>query len=120
MHGLVQWRARKAGEESSAAMRRWTWLFVAAAVCQTNLEKGRPQFRLHVVTHLLEMGEVNGVHSEDLQVDERGLWWLYTEAGEVYSDDGSMDGGGRAVCASDGDEIEGAWGGASGHANMFT
>ncbi|EXJ63309.1 uncharacterized protein A1O5_11630 [Cladophialophora psammophila CBS 110553] len=88
MHSLVQWRARKAGEDSKAAWRRWTLLFLLAAVYQTNREMGRPSFRRHLIAHLLEMNIDYRNLVQEMHADEISTALLGGELGAVLSAQG--------------------------------
>jgi tetratricopeptide (TPR) repeat protein len=88
MHGLVQWRARRAHLDSSITWAWWRWLFMMAAVCQTNREKDRPQFRRHVIAHLLGMGEIDLDIGLEMDLDEKRMASLWAELGEAYHDEG--------------------------------
>lgn len=88
MHGRVRWRARKAHQPSSEAWARWTALFLMAAVCQTNREKGRPEFRQHVVAHILGMGASNFDPGHEMQLQGNSLATLWAELAELYYDCG--------------------------------
>ena len=73
MHGLVRWRARNAYQENNEAWARWTALFIMATVCQTNREKDRPEFRQHVITHIL--GRANQILILAMRCSYRGTVW---------------------------------------------
>jgi tetratricopeptide (TPR) repeat protein len=88
MHGLVQWRARRAHLDSSMTWAWWRWLFMMAAVCQTNREKDRPQFRRHVIAHLLGMVEIDLDIGLEMDLDEKRTASLWAELGEAYYDEG--------------------------------
>lgn len=88
MHGLVRWRARKAHQENNEAWARWTGLFMMAVVCQTNREKGRPEFRRHVITHLMGMGESDFDPGRELQLQGNSLTTSWAELAELYHDNG--------------------------------
>ncbi len=88
MHHLVQWRARKANQESDTPWARWTWLFIIAAVCQTNRDKGNTEFRRHVIAHLIGMGAFDVDSNHGIHLDKESMASLWAELAEVYYDEG--------------------------------
>ncbi|OQV09646.1 Tetratricopeptide repeat-containing protein [Cladophialophora immunda] len=88
MHNLVQWRARKAGEEMKVVWRRCTLFFLLAAVCRINRDKERSLFRRHLIAHLLEMNIDYGDLVQELQLKEIPLASLAQELLGVFSSEG--------------------------------
>ncbi|KIY04017.1 uncharacterized protein Z520_00709 [Fonsecaea multimorphosa CBS 102226] len=70
MHSLVQWRARKSGEEMNVAWRRCILIFLLAAVVQADREEEGHSFGRHLSTHLLEMNVGYSELVQELQLNE--------------------------------------------------
>jgi len=86
MHSLVQWRARK--ENPDIPWPRWARLLLMAAVCQTNRDKGRPEFRRHLVAHLLTTNVTELGAGPGLDLDEELMASLWKELGDIYFHEG--------------------------------
>lgn len=88
MHQLVRWRARKMYQENNEAWARWKWFFMIAGVCQINREKGRPEFRRHMIAHLTAMGESDFDLGQVMHLQGISLATLLMQLAELYHDDG--------------------------------
>jgi tetratricopeptide (TPR) repeat protein len=88
MHSLVQWRAGKESEQSGLGWEHWAWLFVMAAVYQTNRERSHPVFRRHMISHVHGMEMLNVDGGMAIGLDESGQASMLAEVGRIFYDEG--------------------------------
>ncbi|RFU74219.1 alpha beta-hydrolase [Trichoderma arundinaceum] len=89
LHGLIQWRAlRRITKEKIPQWNRWFLMVIVAACSQMIKERHQPEFRRHLVTHLLQISEL---YDKTSGLSETHKLFIQGMVAKIYYDEGRWD-----------------------------